>query len=295
MRANAAPVVTTRSAIAIEDTPLVFTIASLLANASDADDNALSLVFAGATSGARVVIDRAAGTVTYTPKLNATGSDRLLYGVSDGKVTTNGVIDLTISPVNDAPVARTENLVMRPAGPITLSAAALLANDTDVEGSALSIVGVTPVINGTVSFNAATGEILFVRRSSAAPHRSPTRSAMAKSKVSGRSGSLSIVLPISLRPRLTHPAISRWLSCSPMIRRSRRNAERGARRGCRERHTAELDLVNGRVRFIPTSGFTGTASFRYVTSEGGNEATSTVSVLVASVSGPIVVQDNIPP
>ncbi len=77
-----------------------------------------------------------------------------------------------------------------------------------------------------------------------------------------------------------------------MIRRSRRNAERGARRGCRERH-CRTRLVNGRVRFIPTSGFTGTASFRYVTSEGGNEATSTVSVLVASVSGPIVVQDNI--
>ncbi len=66
----------------------MFTIASLLGNASDADGNTLSLVSASSASGARVVIDRVAGTVTYTPKLNATGSDRLVYGVSDGKVTT---------------------------------------------------------------------------------------------------------------------------------------------------------------------------------------------------------------
>ncbi len=159
VRANAAPVVTTRSAIAIEDTPLVFTIASLLANASDADDNALSLVFAGATSGARVVIDRAAGTVTYTPKLNATGSDRLLYGVSDGKVTTNGVIDLTISPVNERTRCSDRESCHAPCGPDHAFGRGTAGKRYGRWGSALSIVGVTPVINGTVSFNAATGEI----------------------------------------------------------------------------------------------------------------------------------------
>ncbi len=57
--------------------------------------------------------------------------------------------------------------------------------------------------------------------------------------------------------------------------------------------TAQLDQATGRIRFTPAAGFSGTASFRYVTSDGTQEAASTVIVLVASTSGPVVVQDDL--
>ena len=46
------------------------------------------------------------GTFTYTPDANFIGTDSFTYTVSDGTAITNvATVTLTVTPVNDAPVA----------------------------------------------------------------------------------------------------------------------------------------------------------------------------------------------
>lgn len=47
------------------------------------------------------------GTVTYTPKANYNGTDKFTYSANDGHGgSANGTVNITVIPVNDAPVAK---------------------------------------------------------------------------------------------------------------------------------------------------------------------------------------------
>ncbi len=157
---NRAPTVAVTTATTAEDQPRVFTIASLLANAGDADGDTLSLASVRAENGV-AVIDRAAGTVTYTPPTDYNGPARLFYGVSDGQRTTEGRVDITVTPVNDAPRASLVSLTGRLGETLRIDPATLLAKVTDVDRDTLTITGVTPRSGGTVSIEPGTGIILY--------------------------------------------------------------------------------------------------------------------------------------
>jgi Ca2+-binding RTX toxin-like protein len=87
-----------------EDTALTITAAQLLANASDADGNALTI--GSLTPSAGSLVDNLNGTWTYTPALNATGAVTFTYTVSDGiAAPVAASAALTLTPVNDAPSA----------------------------------------------------------------------------------------------------------------------------------------------------------------------------------------------
>ncbi len=148
------------SAATQEDTPLVVSIASLLANASDADGDGLSLTSVRAQNGT-AMIDRAAGTVTFKPNSNFNGAAKLYYSVSDGRISTEGRLDIAVSPVNDAPVAGNVSLSGRLGQTLRIDPATLLARTSDLEGDALTVTAVSPRFGGTVSIEAGTGFILF--------------------------------------------------------------------------------------------------------------------------------------
>jgi hypothetical protein len=133
----------------------------------------LSLVV-GSSKGSAVV-NNATGTITYTPNLNATGTDSLTYTVTADGVTSNvATVNITITPVNDAPVGVADSAVGARGAVLTIN---VLGNDTDVDGDVLSIqpgsitapVGpagsvssATANANGTIAFTAnAAGNYVF--------------------------------------------------------------------------------------------------------------------------------------
>src|SRR6185369_1285378 len=79
---------------------------------------------------------------------------------SDGSLTDAKTFDLTINPVNDAPVAVADTLAATEDTPVTYTAAQLLGNDTDVDGPALSIASVTSGTGGTAVLN-LDGSVTF--------------------------------------------------------------------------------------------------------------------------------------
>ncbi|SFK54279.1 Cadherin-like, partial [Desulfomicrobium apsheronum] len=87
-----------------EDGSLVFARADLLATASDADGDALTVTGLSVASGDGTLTDNGDGTWTFAPSADWNGAVIFNYTVSDGN---GGTIDtsanLTVNPVNDAP------------------------------------------------------------------------------------------------------------------------------------------------------------------------------------------------
>ncbi|RVB37832.1 cadherin-like domain-containing protein, partial [Mesorhizobium sp. M7A.F.Ca.CA.001.06.1.1] len=91
------------------------------------------------------------GSFTYAPKANFFGTDSFTYRASDGTAESNiATVALTITPVNDAPVAADDIAYVAEDGSLVVS---ILANDSDVDGDALTPVLVSEPTNGTLTLN----------------------------------------------------------------------------------------------------------------------------------------------
>ena len=122
-----------------EDAPFTSTI-DLDANDTDLDGDALSVVpgtFVTAAGGSISII--ADGSYTYTPAANFNGADSVDYTVTDGALTDIGTLNITVTSGNDAPVAVDDSITAIEDTPFT-STIDLDANDTDLDGDALSVI-----------------------------------------------------------------------------------------------------------------------------------------------------------
>ncbi|WP_102386650.1 tandem-95 repeat protein [Vibrio cyclitrophicus] len=143
-----------------EDGSLTFTDEQLLAGASDIDGDELSVADVSYTGAEGVFTDNGDGTYTFAPNDNFNGEVSLDFSVSDGTETVDANIDVTVTDVNDAPVAGATSYQMNEDGTITLSPEQLIANSSDVDGE-VSLESVTysgsdgslvQNDNGTVTF-----------------------------------------------------------------------------------------------------------------------------------------------
>src|SRR5207244_1820063 len=105
------------------------------------------------------------GTLTYTPAANANGSGTVTVQVHDNGGTANGGVDtsaaqtftITVTPVNDAPVAVNDAYTVNEDTLLTVAAPGVLGNDTDVDIDPLTAVVVTAPTHGTLTLAANGG------------------------------------------------------------------------------------------------------------------------------------------
>ena len=134
---NDAPVAQNDSATTNEDTPVTVNV---LTNDSDTDGalDPSSVTVTGAPSKGTTSVNAATGAITYTPNANANGFDSLIYSVCDtgtplpAKCAT-ATVNITITPVNDAPVAVADSYSTNEDTTLTVAARGVLTNDTDVD------------------------------------------------------------------------------------------------------------------------------------------------------------------
>ncbi|NUT14278.1 MAG: type I secretion C-terminal target domain-containing protein, partial [Cupriavidus sp.] len=101
------------------------------------------------------------------------GTASLQMQTSDGAATDADAVAITINPVNDAPVAAADVVyVSNNTGSILIPVSALLANDVDVDGSALAITALTGATGAVSNLRFAPGTnnsyIMFDSSNSAA-------------------------------------------------------------------------------------------------------------------------------
>ena len=147
-----------------EDAAVTLSAGQLVGNDTDPEAGALSVDSAGGAVNGSVVLN-GDGSVTFTPTVNASGPASFTYKVKDaaGAVSLNSAtVDITVNPVNDAPTAVGGDgpFVTNEDTAITIGAAALVGNDTDVEAGALSVDSVGDAVNGAVVLN-GDGSVTF--------------------------------------------------------------------------------------------------------------------------------------
>jgi VCBS repeat-containing protein len=146
---NDAPVASNQSVTIPEDT-----VTNLVLTGSDVDGDSLTFaVLANPTNGTLSLLDTNTGALTYTPATNYNGQDTFTFTVFDGSLYATGVVSLTITPVNDAPVAINDNYSLFKNTTLTVPASGVLANDIDVDGDALTAIQVTIAAHGSLLLN----------------------------------------------------------------------------------------------------------------------------------------------
>ena len=175
-----------------EDTPLTITGIAVSDVDADADDIAVTLSIGRGTlalntttglnftdsnggdgtlsfTGSQAAINAALDDgLVYTPDANFNGTDNLTITVDDqghngsgGAQVTTASVDITVNPVNDAPVANDDGgYTTAEDTPVTIAASGLLSNDTDVDNDSLSIASVGNAVGGSVALD-ANGDVVF--------------------------------------------------------------------------------------------------------------------------------------
>lgn len=150
---NVAPVFTSSAAqTTAEDTVKTFTVTATDANIEDTV--AFSL---GAVVGGTATISN--GVVTFTPTANFNGAASVVVNATDGTVTASQTVAITVTAVNDAPVAAAATAAATEGGVPAVTGAVVA---TDVDGDVLTyspatgqaaVAGLTFNSNGTYSFD----------------------------------------------------------------------------------------------------------------------------------------------
>jgi hypothetical protein len=140
---NIAPVAVADAITIIEDNSSKINV---IANDTDAEGDTLSLT-AVTTAGTGTVEVNADGlSVDYTPATNFNGTEVVTYSVSDGSNTVTGILTITVTPVNDSPLATAQSVATPQDTPIEIT-----LSGTDPESDSLTYSIVTNPSNGTVT------------------------------------------------------------------------------------------------------------------------------------------------
>ncbi|QLE36011.1 tandem-95 repeat protein [Vibrio parahaemolyticus] len=141
-------------ATVVEDTP---TIIKVLGNDTfEGDDKVVSLDAENGPKNGTVIVNND-GTVTYTPDDNYVGKDTFTYIVTSGGVSESTTVEVNVTPVNDAPVAKDDIATTQEDTAVTID---VLPNDSDVDGDKLSIQSATvPEAQGKVEI--VEGKLVF--------------------------------------------------------------------------------------------------------------------------------------
>jgi len=152
INSNVAPVAVDDTLTVSEDAAL--TSKDVITNDTDADANTLSLIAATTAGTGTVAINADGLSIDYTPAANFNGTELITYTVSDGERTdTAGTLTVTVTPVNDSPVATAQSVTT-----IEDISIEITLSGSDIDGDTLTYEIVTNPINGsvTVADNKAT-------------------------------------------------------------------------------------------------------------------------------------------
>jgi len=158
---NDAPVTADIAVTGNEDNKIGGTVVS-----SDIEGDKLTHSLDSGPSLGSVTVN-ADGSFEYTPDaslqalpVGTSATDSFTVTVDDGKGgTATATVTVTINGVNDAPDVAGESFIVSDGTPFTVPASVLLANDSDIEGEALSITAVGNIVNASASLGA--GSVTF--------------------------------------------------------------------------------------------------------------------------------------
>ena len=145
---NDPPVAADDSYSTNEDTPLTVAAPGVLGNDTDADGDPLTAQLVTAPTLGTLTLNPD-GSFTYTPTANASGTDSFTYNASDGPSSDTATVTITVTPVNDPPLALADSYGTTEDTALTVPAPGVLGNDFDIDSGTLTASLVTGPTAGT--------------------------------------------------------------------------------------------------------------------------------------------------
>ncbi|MGD1436473.1 cadherin-like domain-containing protein, partial [Vibrio harveyi] len=285
---NDAPVAVNDAVSTDEDTAVTIDV---LANDSDPESDTLTITAASvpAEQGTVTIVD---GKLVFTPAENFNGDATISYTISDGQLTDDATVAVTVNPVNDAPVAVNDTVSTDEDTAVTID---VLANDSDPENDTLTITAASvPAEQGTVTI--VDGKLVFT------PAENFNGDATISYTISD--GQLSddatvavTVNPVNDAPVAVNDTVSTDEDTAVTIdvlandsdpendQLTITNASVPAEQGT-------VTIVDGKLVFTPAENFNGEATISYTISDGQLTDDATVAVTVNPVNdAPVAVND----
>jgi VCBS repeat-containing protein len=294
---NDAPVATNDSFGTSENTTLTVAAPGVLGNDSDVDGDALTAVLVAGPSNGSLTLN-SNGSFTYTPNANFNGTDTFTYRANDGTATSNiATVTITVSAVNDAPVAANDSYSVNEDTVLTVAAPGVLGNDSDADGDPLTAVLVSGPSNGSLTLN-PNGSFTYTPNTNFNGTDSFTYKATDGSLDSLVATVIITINPVNDAPvavndskstnedtALTFPASDLTANDSPgPSNESSQTLTVTAVSATANTH-GMVSLTAGIVTYMPTANFNGSARFTYTVSDGqGGSDTATVTVTVTPIN-----------
>ncbi len=159
--ANPPPTAVNDTATVAEDADAI--IIDAIANDSTSDpDETISISAVGTPNKGGTASLTNDGKIRYQSAPNFNGTELVTYTLRDSRGgTATGTVTVTVTPVNDAPVANDDTLQVL-TGTVARTVN-VLANDTDIDGDSLTISQVTQPAagNGTVAISSDQKSLLY--------------------------------------------------------------------------------------------------------------------------------------
>jgi hypothetical protein len=264
------PVAAPDSATTDANTPVTLVAATLLA-----DDLGTGLAVTGVANPAGGTVALNGGSPIFTPAAGFSGTASFDYTVTDA---AGGIATSTVT-VTVLPVATGDTLTAASGTPVTVTGATLVGNDA---GTGLVVTSVGGVTHGIVSL--AGGSVTFT------PTPGYSGNATFDYTATDAAGKTTTApVAVTVRPTAAADTASTDSGVTLVVTAA---ALLGNDAGTGLTVTAvgpvahgTVALVAGVVTFVPTPGFSGTATFDYtVTDAAGGTGTATVTVTVAPVA-----------
>ncbi|WP_250028212.1 Ig-like domain-containing protein [Paractinoplanes maris] len=258
------------------DTAVVITP---LGNDHDLNGDALQVTAITAPGSGSAVL-AADGTVTYTPRAGFTGTDTFTYSIRDVPGLTDSAL-VTVTVRNATPIAVDDRFTVRPGLTTTLN---VLANDRDPNtGQSLSIASLGAPAKGTVTRN-ADGTVSY--RPNALTGGTDTFTYVVTDDLGATdTGTVTVVIDAAPIATTDTAATAAGTVLNVDVTGNDTDPEGGALTlvSVATPQHGTTSVVDGRIRYLPVPGFSGTDSFTYVVRDrAGNTATGTVTVTVAN-------------
>src|SRR5205823_2571052 len=265
---------------------------SPLDNDSDVDGDSLTISNVTATNGTAVIVG---GTnVLFTPATNFNGTATIGYTIIDGQGGTNSaLITVTVSAVNDAPVAVDDNASTAEDVPVTISP---LDNDRSEEGRGVKISSVTATTGTAV--NTVGTNVLFTP----AANFNGTAT-IGYTIIDGQGGTNSALVTVAVGPANDPPvavddnastAEDVPVTISPLDNDSDPDGDSLTISIVTATNGTAVVVGGTNVLFTPETNFNGTGTIGYrISNSNGGTASALITVTVSPANDPpVAVDDN---
>lgn len=305
---KSAPIAADDAATTDEDVPVtVDVLANDSGNGHNLDTSSVALALPPARGTAVV---GPGGSITYTPAANANGTDSFTYSVKNdvGGTSNAARVTLTITPVNDFPIAADDNFAVLEDS--TTSLAVLTNNgngvDSDPDGDALTISAVgTPSSGGNVGINGAQTALIYAPAADFFGTETFTYTVSDGHGGFDTAGVVVMVAPANDDPVARDDAFSVTEDSTTTLSVLADNGngadfdiDGGAITIVGVSVTSQggslsLNAGNTALIYTPIANFSGTETFTYTVGDGlGGTDTATVTVTVTPVNDPPVARDD---